>query len=138
VPALDADLHARLRAALLEGPRLRLAVLFGSRATGRARPESDYDVGILPVDAALTLHEELTLAAKLSAAVDAEVDLARLDADNPLLGGEIARTSICLFEAEPGVFAAYRAAAMSTWIDFEDTMAPHREVFLRKLREGRR
>jgi predicted nucleotidyltransferase len=38
--------HDRLRAALAGGPPLRLAVLFGSRATGRARAGSDFDVGI--------------------------------------------------------------------------------------------
>ena len=91
------------------------------------------DVGIVPVDADLPLSEELALASALSGAASAEVDLVRLDQDNPLLGAEVARTGVCLFEATPGAFAAYRADAMSTWIDFEWTVAPHRERFLRRL-----
>lgn len=124
---------ARLRAALASGPPLRLAVVFGSRATGKARPESDFDVGVLPLDPGLTLHEELAFAAKLSEALEAEVDLVRLDTDDPLLGREVAQHGICLVEREPGAFAAYRADAMSRWIDFDEVMAPHRERFLRRL-----
>ncbi len=44
----DAAVLARFRAALhaLYGERLERAVLFGSRARGDARPESDYDVAV--------------------------------------------------------------------------------------------
>lgn len=122
--------------ALAHGPPLRLAALFGSHATGRAGSASDFDVGIFPVDPQLSLHDELTLAASLSAAVSTEVDLVRLD-DEPLLGAEVARTGICLLEAAPGVFAAYRADAISRWLDFEGTVAPHRARFLRRLAEAR-
>jgi predicted nucleotidyltransferase len=139
LPTSDAKLlRERLAAALTEGPPLRLAVLFGSRASGRPHEGSDFDVGIVPVDANLALSEELALASTLSGAVSAEVDLVRLDQDSPLLGAEVARTGLCLFEEAPGTFAAYRANAMSTWIDFEWTMAPHRERFLRRLAERAR
>jgi predicted nucleotidyltransferase len=131
--AIDPALRERLVRALASGPALRLAVLFGSRATGRARADSDFDVGIVPVDAALPLNRELALAASLSGAVSAEVDVVRLDDDAPLLGAEVARSGVCLFEAAPGAFAAYRADAMSRWIDFEETIAPHRATFLRRL-----
>ena len=126
-----------LRATLKAGPSLRLAILFGSRATGRAREGSDFDVGIVPVDPGLPLGQELALAAALSAAVASEVDVVRLDGDCPLLAAEAAREGVCLLEAAPGVFAAFRADAMSRWIDFEDTIAPHRARFLRRLAGAR-
>jgi predicted nucleotidyltransferase len=124
---------ARLSAAMSSNPLLRLAVLFGSQASGRARESSDFDVGILPRHADLTLRQELDLAASLSELVGREVDVVRLDGDNPLLGREVARSGICLFELEAGSFAAYRAGAVSTWLDFDETIAPHREKFLRRL-----
>jgi predicted nucleotidyltransferase len=133
VPPDLAAQRDRLRAALLQGPPLRLAVLFGSRATGRSRASSDFDVGILPLSASLSLADECALASNLSAAVDAEVDLVRLDADAPLLGAEVARHGVCLLESEPGAFAAFRADAISRWLDFEETIAPHRARFLRRL-----
>jgi len=136
LPDLDKTVRDRLAAALAGGPALRLAVLFGSRATGRASAGSDFDVGILPVDPELSLHDELAFAASLSAAVSGEVDLVRLDGDAPLLGAEVARTGVCLFEAAPGTFAAYRASAMSRWIDFDGIVAPYRARFLRRLAAG--
>jgi uncharacterized protein len=136
VPSADPALLQRIRAALSGGPPLRLAVLFGSRATGAARDDSDVDLGIIPCDPKLVLRDELGEASRLSGLLGLEIDLVRLDQDNPLLGREVALTGVCLFEAEPGMFSAYRATAMSCWYDFDDTIAPHRERFLRRLREG--
>jgi predicted nucleotidyltransferase len=131
-PSQDA-VHERLRVALAESSLVQLAVLFGSRARGTARPSSDYDIGILPRDANISLRAELELSAALSIIAEGEVDLVRLDTDDPLLGREVAVHGICLFEAEPGVFAAYRALAASRWIDFDETIAPYRQTFLRRL-----
>jgi uncharacterized protein len=111
-------------------------VIFGSYAQGRARADSDVDVGILPVDPALSWHDELALAARLSEAAGAEVDLVRLDREDPLLGREVARTGVCLLEAALGEFAAYRADAMSRWYDFDELIAPYRARFLARLAEG--
>lgn len=132
VTTLDARTE-RLRAALSKGPPLRLAVLFGSRATGQSGERSDFDVGIIPTDPALPLSDECALASTLSAAVEAEVDVVRLDGESPLLGAEVARDGVCLLEGEAGAFAAFRADAVSRWIDFEETIAPHRQAFLRRL-----
>jgi predicted RNA polymerase sigma factor len=66
-----------------------------------------------------------------------EVDLVRLG-EAPLLDAEVARDGVCLTEAAPGVFAAFRADAMSRWIDFDETLAPHRARFLQRVVEARR
>jgi predicted nucleotidyltransferase len=134
---VDPTVLERLRQALSAGPPLRLAILFGSQAVGRARPSSDYDVAILPIDPGLSLRDELDLAVSLSAATGTEVDVARLDRGDPLLGREVALHGICLLEEEPGAFSSYRATAMSEWIDFDEIVAPHRRRFLRRLAGGR-
>jgi uncharacterized protein len=121
----------KLRECLAQA-RVGLAVLFGSQATGRARPESDFDVGILPLED-MSLGDELALASALSEATETEVDLVRLDQDNPLLAREVAEQGTCLYECEKGIFSAYRARAMSTWIDFEETIAVHRAHRLKRL-----
>lgn len=135
--APDSALLDRLRA-VLAAADVRLAVLFGSHARGEAGATSDVDVGILPRDPRLALSRELELAAALSRAAGAEVDLVRLDRDDPLLGREVARDGVCLFAAEPGLFAAYRAEATSRWLEFDETVAPHRDRFLRRIAGGSR
>lgn len=129
----EPSLLAKLRGAVARGPAVRLAVLFGSQATGKAVTHSDVDVGFAPVDGQLPMAEELAFASALSAVTGTEVDLVRLDHAPPILGLEIARSGVCVYEAEPGAFAAWRAAAMSRWIDFDEMIAPHRERFLQRL-----
>ncbi|GAC1518637.1 MAG: hypothetical protein NVS3B10_20590 [Polyangiales bacterium] len=127
------SLVAKLRAAIASGPPLRLVVLFGSQATGKAAKGSDVDIGILPADRGLPIGDELAFASTLSAATGTEVDVVRLDGAPPLLAREIAQVGVCVFEASPGAFAAWRAAAISEWIDFDEMIAPHRARFLERL-----
>jgi predicted nucleotidyltransferase len=130
---LPDEVLERLRAALAGCQKVRLAVLFGSRAAGTARGSSDFDIGILPRDPELSLHEELELASNLSGVVGGEIDLVRLDGDEPILGREVAHAGVCLYEEAAGVFTAYRARALSAWLDFDETIAPHRQRFLKRL-----
>lgn len=126
-------LVAALRDALDEGPPMRLVVLFGSHARNRARPESDIDVGIIPVDPALPLADELALQSRLSRASRVEIDLVRLDRDDLLVGREVALHGVLVAEARPGVFAQYRARATSEWLDFEVSLAPARKRYLERI-----
>jgi predicted nucleotidyltransferase len=134
VTAPSADLVARLREAIATGGiPVRLAVLFGSHATGKARDDSDVDLGIVPVDEDVPLGAELAEASRLSSLLGVDVDLVRLDQDDPLLGREVAMHGQCVFEVAPGTFSAYRATAVSRWLDFDETIAPHRQRFLARL-----
>lgn len=81
---------------LREGPSLRLAILFGSRARGTGRPDSDIDIAILPTDAALPLRDESLLVTDLERATGAPVDLVRLDHATEALRWRIARDGIVL------------------------------------------
>jgi predicted nucleotidyltransferase len=96
----DAE-HRPIRQALLDGPPLRLAILFGSRARGTARPDSDVDIAVLPVDPALSLHDEGRLTATLERAAGAPVDLVRLDHAPLALRWRIARDGIVLLSNPP-------------------------------------
>ena len=97
-------IQAKLREILQHGPPLRLAILFGSRARGNARPDSDVDIAILPADPAFSLSQELALAGELEQAVGAPVDLVRLDQARPALRWRVARDAVVL-HAEPATEA---------------------------------
>lgn len=128
-----ADLLSKLRSVVEAGVPLRLLVLFGSQASGRASVGSDVDIGVVPIYGDLTANDESALVNALSAAANAEVDLVRLDQADPLLGREVARSGICIFEKKPGTFARWRARAMSEWIDFDQTISPYRKRYLQRI-----
>ena len=102
---------------LLAQAGVEVAILFGSAAKGRLRPDSDIDIGILPSpDRALGFDEELALAAELEQILGREVDLVRLDTASTLLRFE-ASQGRRLYEARPGSFADFVARAL---VEHED------------------
>ena len=102
------DLRRRLADALAGREDVRLAVVFGSRARGRAHAGSDVDLAVWAPGVDL-----LELGARLSSELGLEVDLVSLeDPDLPLLG-EIVADGIVVHEGIPGGHGAWRARALS-------------------------
>jgi predicted nucleotidyltransferase len=96
---------------------MRVCVLFGSRATGRARAESDYDLAVRPT-ARPAAWQRVAWQAELEALLDADVSLVVLSADTePVLGWEIARTGQLLYEAQPGAWLQERARLWHAYND---------------------
>jgi uncharacterized protein len=128
--APDSTIEA-LRRALRGRKDIRLALLFGSRARGRARPGSDADVAVLGRGLDL-----LELAADLSAAAHVEVDVVSLeDPGYPLLNA-LLRDSIVLHEGERGAAATWRSHAL---LDAELDRPGYermRDAYLKRLAAG--
>lgn len=108
---VDPDLVATLRAVLVQFPRVRLALLFGSRATGRAHAHSDIDLAVLAPEA-----DRLALADALADAMDRDIDLVALDTATIPLIEELLRTAVIVHEGTPGAAACWRSA---TLVDLE-------------------
>jgi predicted nucleotidyltransferase len=115
-----------LRRALAIGPSLRFALLFGSATAGRMHPESDLDVGIVPVDPDLPLRAELELQASLERASGGPVDLIRLDRASTLLRWEAARRGVSLVARSPDELTRFVARAALDHADLAWTL-PHAE-----------
>ena len=80
-----------IRAVLAQHPEIRLAILFGSMATGRANRDSDVDLA-LAAEQPLKVGEKMTLMAELAEATGRPIDLIDLHAVGaPLLGQIIKR-----------------------------------------------
>lgn len=105
-----------------------VAALFGSRATGRARDQSDYDLALAP---APPPAERLDWQAELEAILERDADLVFLSPEtDPVLGWEIARHGRLLYEARPGDWAAWRARL---WHAYNDAL-PFRRALEESLR----
>ncbi len=134
VAVVPAELLARLGAVLAARGGLRLAVLFGSGATGRLRPDSDLDVAVWPLSPAAEL-DDLSLQSELTLEAGREVDLVRIDHASTLLKWQIAKNAVSILEASPGELARFRAYAASEYADFAPTFEHHAERFRRRLIE---
>ncbi len=127
-----------VRTILGEGPPLRLALLFGSHARGRARPDSDVDIGVIPVDPALPLRDELHLQARLERACGRPVQLVRLDHSSTLLKWEAARHGVPLIVRSPTDHSRFVAHAALEHADLGPALARAAALFHARLRDAAR
>jgi hypothetical protein len=138
--APDAGLASRLAAVLASLPEVELAYLFGSHARGRARAESDIDLGVV-VSAEAAHHARETLPRlfdRLGMAVPSDrLDLVLLNSAPALLRQRILASGRLLFARRPEARVRF---ATRTLRDYQD-MQVRRAFFYRKrverLREGR-
>jgi predicted nucleotidyltransferase len=130
VEAIAQVLHA--------GPPLRLAVLFGSVAEGRAHTGSDVDIAILPRDTDLLLSDELALQDQLARATGRSVDLVRIDRSPAALRWQIASKGQLLVADPIWEWTRFRAQEASSHADISDALERYAHVFLRRVARSRR
>jgi predicted nucleotidyltransferase len=135
VQSADPALIAQLRTVLDDVAGIRLAVLFGSAVSGRARPDSDVDIAVLGVAHELDDSAEGPFTRALSMAARRNVDLIRLERASTMLKWQIASKGVPLVERTVGEFARFRAGAASEYLDFAPAFSYHGEIFRRKLIE---
>jgi uncharacterized protein len=120
-----------LRKALSDRREVRLALLFGSRARGQARPDSDADVAVLGENLDL-----LDLAADLSDAAKVEVDVVDIrDPGYPLLNA-LLRDGVVLREGERGAAASWWTRALLQAETDRPGYERMRDSYLKRLAEG--
>ena len=117
---------------VLRAAPLRLAVLFGSAARGRLRPDSDLDIGFLPTRD-LPLADELALQASLERATGRTVDLVDLDRADVLLRFEIARYGRVLVSEPASEATRFVAVAGIEHAELAPLIADAAERYRRRL-----
>jgi len=127
VSALRFEPQALARAAQALG--LRLVVLFGSRARGLARPESDLDLAVLgcPAERFLDCHAVLGEVFRGEA-----LDLVRLEDADALLRHEVLRDGLLLW-GDPDLHCELRAYAYRDFVDSADLFALEEALSRKKL-----
>lgn len=93
---------------------LRFLVLFGSRAQGNARPESDWDFGYIADRSfdPMPLYTDLVLILESN-----DVDLVDLNRASGLLRYRIVKDSLLLFETKKGEYEQFWLQVLNFWCD---------------------
>ena len=111
-----------------------MALLFGSRARGAARPDSDVDLAVLGRGI-----DRLQLAAEVADATGLEADVVDLDLDTipiPLLEA-VLRDGVRVHQARAGAEGRWRAHAIAMLETDRPWFARMRDAFLERVaREG--
>ncbi len=90
VPVASLAVSAQVRGVIERFPLVELALLFGSVAAGRQRPDSDLDIAVA-ANHRLTTDEKMDIIASLAEATGRPIDLVDLrQAGEPLLGQVLA------------------------------------------------
>ena len=95
-------------------PGLQAAYVFGSRATGDARPDSDLDVAVL-APAPLDPVERFRVQERLAAHLGLDVDLVDLRSASTVMRAEVLRTGVVVVDRDPTARAFWEVAAMSAY-----------------------
>lgn len=123
-----------------EGSGVVFAYLFGSRAAGRARPDSDVDVAVyIAPPAQDPVAEALRLAARLEDAsgVGGIEVVVMNEAPLPLLG-RILRERVVLYSRDEPARVAFESRAFREFCDFDLHARELDRALLRRHAEGRR
>jgi predicted nucleotidyltransferase len=109
---------------------IALCVLFGSRARGQARPDSDYDLALKPGHPPAPL-DRVAWQVEIENLLGADVSLVLLTpTTDPVLGWEIARDGKLLYERDRGLWMGEQARL---WHLYNDAL-PFRRALAESLR----
>ena len=123
---------------------VRLAYLFGSRARGRARAKSDFDIAVLVDDAAVgdaacvnrTIRR---LAGRLGGDIPSDLlDLVLLNDAPALLRHHVLRDGLLLYSRNEAERVRFAIRTMRDYQDLEPRLAEHRRERIARLKQGRR
>lgn len=124
----------RLRQTVASLPEVRMAVLFGSTARGKAGPRSDVDVGVLLDPDTLDARSRIEI--EIGKAVgNRDVHMVFLKEAPPLLRFEIAKDGVVLRQDQDGLWTDFKTRAMLDWWDWEPIASRIEEALIARLRQ---
>lgn len=141
---MDEEFVARLRAAAAEafaGTPVKFAYLFGSRARGNARPDSDVDIAIY-VNDSVDPDRRFDMALRLPSAIEPvtprQVDMVVLN-DMPLaLRGRVAVGGVLIYSADDSARLGYESLTFREFCDYSIFVAPLVRKYFKDVAAGAR
>jgi predicted nucleotidyltransferase len=139
---MDSELVQQLASAareLFQAQNIVAAYAYGSRISGRPRPDSDLDVGYYLTGyrrgAGLTLQEESLLASRLTDALGVNVDLRNL-AEAPLeLRGRVLEDGVRVFSGDDIERVGLERDLLARYHDYKDVFQAMHELRLKRMAE---
>jgi predicted nucleotidyltransferase len=118
-------------------PDLIAVYLFGSRATGRARAESDVDVAVLldEEDSVVRFERRLRVANEVEDIVGRPVDLIVLNDAPPILQHQVLKHGRLLYERDRRARVAFEVRAGQIYADLKPMYDFHTRDLMRKIKE---
>lgn len=114
---------------------VRFAYLWGSRARGRARPDSDYDIAVSLPHA--SLDRFLDTSVELSKALRTDdVDVIWLEEATPTVRFLVAQRGRLLFEADPEPRIRFACAARRRFRDEARRLRRYDDAMWRRIQDG--
>ena len=136
VPPAEAGLVRALRVVLEAHPAVQVVYLFGSRARGEARKDSDVDVAVLG-----KITDALTLLADLEEAAARPVDLVLLRSAPVELAARVVQEGVRLLVRDEVARVRHHAEVLDRYFDTEPMraiLARGQAIRLQEDRFGRR
>jgi len=119
--------------AILSAADVRFAYLFGSRATGGARDNSDADIAVMP-SRPLGLLERERLALGLSRALAVpDVHLVSLDRASLELRGRVVQEGTTIYSGDEPARVGFEVRTRSEYFDFEPTLRALERSYLARV-----
>lgn len=129
--AMSIDLEP-IKTCLRQQPSIVVAYLFGSQATGQARPDSDIDIAVLLESGwqpGQYLDARLRLMNELASLIDKKVDVVILNQASPLLKHHVLLQKQLLFERDLSQRVEFEVTAGKIYADLK----PMYEFFWQSL-----
>jgi predicted nucleotidyltransferase len=118
---------------VLRAAGIRFAYLFGSRATGANRPDSDADIAVMPIEP-LGLLAESALSVDLARAFEVpSVDLVDLSRAPLALVGRILTDPILLLGHDQPDRIAFEVDTRARYFDFLPLLREHQQALLHRV-----
>lgn len=109
-----------------------VAYLFGSRADGSSRPDSDHDVAVL-FDGPPALAATALLADDLAGELGTAVDVVDLHGASLELRGRVAERGRLLYSADERARVAFEVDARMRWIEFRPVLEATTRAYLARV-----
>lgn len=133
---IEAHILERLRGVFEDYPEIMAAYAFGSRITGSARKDSDYDLAVVSRRGESARNRKMDILADLARAGIDNVDLAFLDHGNTLLSREAVRMNELVFQRPEFDRGTFYSHVMRAYFDFMPHLKVQRQAMKERILHG--